>query len=365
MRSILLISVCVAGQDLATQSVVLPSLVASVPPTSARNSCYDVFGQAGGVPSSRAQLIYDVADVSVATAVWAGLSLRRPFDGGSSVANPAYTGNATIVMSVSPLAYAATTSTFANNHGANPTTVLAGTINLPFRADPAVWPAPWEAPFLFTTPFTFVGSTGRSLVIDIAQTSLVPPGYWRVEAWYPQNGSRADNWRSLTCRTSSYSYVGLMGTDADAVVGGSWTAAYRGVPYNSVGVGALGALGAGRTWLGARLPVDLAPFGAPGCALAVSMDVLLPLVGGTGGYASWPAVAVPPRPILAGQTFYDQGVFVDTRANRLGLVTSWSSQWTVGTNRGQPGAFVSALGTAASGPVGTRQNEFTVSVRLQ
>jgi hypothetical protein len=95
-------------------------------------------------------------------------------------------------------------------------------------------------------------------------------------------------------------------------------------------VGFLGYIGTtGDTWGGLQLPFDLTPFGAPGCALATSVDLSLPLIENNGAY-TWPSVPIPNDPRLIGGNFYEQGLFIDLTANALGIVMGWSSKWTIG-----------------------------------
>lgn len=69
-----------------------------------------------------------------------------------------------------------------------------------------------------------------------------------------------------------------------------------------------------QTWNGLPLPLDLAPFGLPGCSLLVSADLLLPAVtSGSGpgsGFALFP-LPVPADPALFGALFHIQGLVAD------------------------------------------------------
>ena len=73
------------------------------------------------------------------------------------------------------------------------------------------------------------------------------------------------------------------------------------------------------------------------------------------GSASWPSTQIPNDPSLAGAKFFDHAAFVDPAANALGLVTTWSSQWNIGTRLGAPGVLLSAVSTSALNPTGTLQ----------
>jgi len=82
---------------------------------------------------------------------------------------------------------------------------------------------------------------------------------------------------------------------------------------------ALLVLGLSNTkWSAFTLPLDLTAFGATGCSLYTSFDLLLPMTNYNGtGYLNLPI----PYAIPGGQ-FYVQGLTLDPSANSLGLVFS-------------------------------------------
>ncbi len=66
------------------------------------------------------------------------------------------------------------------------------------------------------------------------------------------------------------------------------------------GTGAVLVLGTSwQSWAGGTLPLDLTPFGSPGCALLVSPDVLLPVATSVAGSADL-SLPVPANPALSG-----------------------------------------------------------------
>ena len=351
---------CFAGV-LTAQQVTLPSAVATTRPTSSPFYASFVFyGSSSQAADSRAQLIYDVNDIPVPVATWSSLSVRRPVGLGN--ANPALNGTATITMSVSPLSYTSVTNTFANNHGPT-TTVLSGPISLPAESNPGVWPAQWHT-LPFGTPFTYIGATGASLVIDIQQSSPGLTAPWYLEAWTPDTGSRTNNGPTQpNCRFSTGTYNNAIG-HRNPTVGGSWYVQYHNVVPNSIGFAAIGVQGVGGTWNGIPLPIDLTPLGAPNCEWRVSADFTIPLSSNSSGRADWPQITIPNDPWFRNVVFYDHGALLDPTANALGLVVTWSSAWRIGTNEGQPGAVVSATGNSANNPTGSVAIETTVSVQL-
>jgi len=69
------------------------------------------------------------------------------------------------------------------------------------------------------------------------------------------------------------------------------------------------------------LPLDLGPFGAPGCSLLVEPRVVLPTGTDSQGRARM-AMPIPAFTALLGTVFFAQWGVVDARANRLGLAVS-------------------------------------------
>ena len=81
-------------------------------------------------------------------------------------------------------------------------------------------------------------------------------------------------------------------------------------------------VGASNTlWAGASLPLDLTPFGAPGCTLLTGLNLLLPAATDASGNAAL-TLPIPNNPALIGlQVFFQWQVF-DPSQNALGVVFS-------------------------------------------
>jgi hypothetical protein len=319
------------------------------------------YGDSSLPSASRTQLIYPTSDISQPSAVWRSMAVRRPAN--LATFNPAITVNATIVISVSPLAYDAMTTTFASNHGPVPVTVHSGPLSLPARAQPPAWPAPWEV-LPFGTPFAFQQANGASLVIDVHQ-SRNPGPVWHVEVMWPDLGTQQNNQTSSlpNCRFSNGSYNTFI-VYTLPTLGNPWRVSYQPLPPNRVGVGVLGTQGMGGTWGGLRLPIDLTPLGAPGCTWNVSVDVIVPLTNSGSSLYTWPDLLIPSDTALAGQTFYEQAFLVDPGANALGLATTWSSKWTIGVHPGVAAAFLENPVYSASNPTGRLRGRTGVSIQL-
>jgi hypothetical protein len=70
------------------------------------------------------------------------------------------------------------------------------------------------------------------------------------------------------------------------------------------------------------LPLDLAPFGAPGCSGRVSPDSVRLCVGAPASHLATFTLAIPNQAIYLGQTFFTQALCLDTAANVLGATAS-------------------------------------------
>jgi hypothetical protein len=82
-------------------------------------------------------------------------------------------------------------------------------------------------------------------------------------------------------------------------------------------------------WGPHRLPFDLAPFGAPGCAILTDTFLWTPMaIGGNGqGEIVYP---VPADPQLTGLEFYNQALILDAGANPLGIAVSSAGRALIG-----------------------------------
>ena len=126
----------------------------------------------------------------------------------------------------------------------------------------------------------------------------------------------------------------------------------------------MGSQGVGGSWAGTTLPINLQTLGAPGCAWAVSADVVFPVTASLSGNAQTPLIMLPSSPQLENQILYDQAAFLDPAANALGIVTGVSTRWQIGALR--PGSRVSAVGPAAHlATTGLVEHGHAITMRLQ
>ena len=197
-----------------------------------------------------------------------------------------------------------------------------------------------------------VQSAGSSLVVDLTQVGNSATTPWYVEASYPLQGTRVSNPNAQSsCRFSNGNYNNSL-SYLSPYVGGNWYVSYNNILPNAPGFACFGLTGVGGTWGGLPLPVDLTPFGAPNCSFNVDPIVVLSVVASATGSARWPTLAIPANPAIAGANFYDHALWLDPAANTAGVVSGWSSAWTIGSGLGAPGATVYNTGNSAGNATG-------------
>lgn len=349
----------------AQNTLVIPSAAATARPSAGSPWSSSVFYSTSSTTTphdSHTQSIYDSMDVGTTFGLLAALQVRRPSGLGNQ--NPAMTTNLTIDISTAAVPYTAASSTFASNHGPNRVQVFSGPISLPQESNPGSWPAQWQAPFVFTTPFPFVQAPGETLVIDFMQTGNSATTAWYLEHTRRDRGDRVTNGPSASsCRFSNGNYNNSL-SYTRPVIGGNWRVTYSSLLPNAPGFAALGIQGAGGMWAGMSLPLDLTFLGAPGCRWSIEPLASVSLVASANGSASWPTLSIPNDPALGGVSFFDHSGWIDPAANAAGLVTGWSSEWIIGTDRGAPGAVVTATGNSAANPSGSLSLEEVPTFRL-
>ena len=344
-----------AGLALAQgPALVLPLDAAAAKPAGGITNTSVFFGTSATatvLPNSHTQLVFDVADIALPTATWTSLSVRRPQ--GSGTTNTASGTNLTLIVSVGPNTTQTASSTFASNLGTSKLTAFTGPISLPTRPDPTQWPAPWETPIPFTSPFVYFKSNGTSIVVDFFQTGNTGTKSWELEATAKFAANRSANGPSQnnTCKFFNGQVIGSF-SSSNPTIGATWTVDYNvpsGIP-GIVGFGAIGFAGVGGTWNGLTLPIDLGVFGAPGCTWNVSVEATIPMASTTS--VRW-SIPIPKNPGLIGQSFYDHTAFRDLLANPWGIVTGISNKWTIGhPTTGNPGTTVAAVGNGYASTFG-------------
>ena len=314
------------------------------------------------------QLIYDVKDIKVPAALLREMYFRRSSYVGNE--NYPYKAAMDITLSMGPNPPAGANPTFKNNIGGNPVNVFKGTVNLPnTKYVPPPNLPPWNVKIVFTKPFPYISVKGKSLVVDAtctAYTSLgTKSGSWYMDMLIPPPGKRVSNPSAQpSCKFSNGKYNNSI-SHRNPVLGGVWYVRYNNVLPNTSGFGALGNVGAKGKWGPFTLPFDLGPLGAPGCSWSVNVLITVALTSNSSGSASWPSIPVPNNPVLAGASFYDHAALLDPKANALGIVTTWSSKWTIGGGFTPPGSIVYKYrDTTPPSPTGNLRTGNAVAVKF-
>jgi hypothetical protein len=249
----------------------------------------------------------------------------------------------TIDLSASSSPPDALSSTFAANASGTATTVYSGPLTLPpvgYLPGPGPYPFVWTIPL--QTPYVYTGTSDLLLDISIFGSS-VPCAFTPLDAVgavgdavsrqvsQGNPSSATADFGDSTGLITRITYGGALAPFGDGCAGaGGYVPAIGstgGIPElgnssfaialskTSGGGSAVLVLGASdSTWLGVPLPFDLAPFGAAGCLLRASGDVLIGVpVSGSGagaGLASVPT-PIPANPSLSGGRAFAQWVPFD------------------------------------------------------
>jgi PKD repeat protein len=157
----------------------------------------------------------------------------------------------------------------------------------------------------------FVGAQGRAV------TSLFGTGGFTPRMW---NGAfHYGTWSGTGEAGLGFAGLGCAGTLAtsqltssgDPVLGSTITLTANNLPLSAMIL---------VTGLSAPAPVDLTPFGAPGCLVRAALDATSFRLG-AGNSASW-NITVPANPAFSGLRLWNQVLALDPTANALGAVTS-------------------------------------------
>jgi hypothetical protein len=302
------------------------------------------YGNLSGANAARTQALYATSDIPRPTGQIHGLYFRRT----TLAPGPTRAVHVTlhIEMSVSPTLASAPSTSFDLNHGANRTVVFDGTIALPATPAPGVWPAAWEAPIQFATPFAYDGSAGNSLVVDVRAT-----GNDGLQTWYAASvaigfGSVQTVYASGSCLTNNGTYSGSFGyRQFQPYLGGAFSLSLLGYPDRrpsfASSVLLFGFQGPGALLGGLTLPVQLTSLGldaSPSCMLAVAPDSVVPITYDPGrssvpGTLFCSPFTVPADPTLTGVSFFTQALSVDFENGMPSprLFPSLALRWTIGS----------------------------------
>lgn len=265
-------------------------------------------------------------------------------------------------MSHTSFAPAKMRARFADNRGSDQKLVFSGRVQWPAVA----WtqgPASFDFAIKLQTPFVVGRKPSRtSLVVDCRVTArshrvgsrevqLPIDGVGPAEGSWETNGARGV---PRNCLDSRNRYNNGLSFDLRALTneGGKWHVSYTGILPNAPGITMISAYGSGQRYATIRLPIDLAGFGMPACFFNVGLEgVWIPWAADRLGIARLPDLTIPDK--LGGAAFYDQGLYVDAAANKRGLVSCWSSKWTITRQVSFACARLSRLRDVSQSPTGS------------
>ena len=258
-----------------------------------------------------------------------------------------------IFMARSPNDAANASATFANN-------VIASTETLVFSSKtyklPNVPAGTWGAgDFALSKPFIFIAGKHMSIRMVIrsnTSTSYTLDAFsdWRFG---PRQRNGCKHPQASRAATHSVTYRSP---------GNIWD--LNGWSWLPKAIPALLTLGGSNTqWGPIKLPLDLTPFGAPGCIVHNDWALVVPGVtmAISSGFIGM-KLPTPPDSRLIGMTTHSQYVFLDAGANALGLFTSeGNSQVNIPAPNGVSRIYAIGNPAATSGTLGI---EFAVPVAL-
>ena len=251
------------------------------------------------------------------------------------------------------------TSSFdANFDSGAPTTVFQGTVSLPALTGRNTNFTTFAAQFPFHAPYIHFPQPGKHLLWEVLTTSTTHTGFFdkvhkptaggtvtRLYALNPTATNATDGWRneglvvcfgtSAGCTLAAFSTFGSScagssgqpqhGAAGVPRLGGTWSLTLSGA---RPGPAWLFLDTQRNAWEGIPLPLDLGPFGAPGCTLLVPGTVALAVTVSATGSALVP-MQVPASASYCGVSLYTQFVIADPIHN-LGFVLSNAGDSRVG-----------------------------------
>lgn len=298
----------------------------------------------GGTNRARTQALYATSEVGLRTGTIHGLRFRRSsFQSGPARDTIVV---ATIEMSVSQASTMAPSTDFAANHGPNRTVVFQGVINLPAYPASALYPAPFEAPIVFQTPFAYDGNAGQSLVIDVSVAGNSRVNSWHASCATVAYGMVDTEYVSSQCTTIDGRISGSFGFNQfQPMTGSSFSLSHLGFaekPSYQFSWMLIGFAATGSAFGGGTLPMPLTALGFaanPNCNLVVQPDLVEPMQyfagqNGSPGVLAFGPIAVPADPSWVGLRFYTQSMSLDfdnTNMVEPLVFPSLALRWTIGS----------------------------------
>lgn len=258
---------------------------------------------------------------------------------------PAQTQTIELRIGQTPKTPANLVTNFASNYGTRaPTTVFKGTLSLPAHTNGGGI-QDFKICLKFSSTYVWVPTPNQNLLTEWINTSASSRSHFEDKCQGSADCTTTRIWATsatATTATGTERNGGLIMCFRSRSGGAVPALSNTGVPTigRSFRIDLSGALaqtaaglilGASNTrWGSFRLPLSLAPFGASGCQLLASFD----LVGGAATSASGTAsvaIGIPNVASLVGVVFHNQWFVVDANANTLGA--AWSNGGTARIGR--------------------------------
>ena len=325
----------------------LLALVACSPPLAAQRTVVlpRNYSQVSGWPlfewackgPGRVQNIFYVDPAASGTVL--GIALRRRFDPIVNNDSPAMTVDLELGMGHSVRQAANSSYYYAENHDIDFRTVVRRQVfNFPsVRGQPQA-PYPFSYRLPFDVPFTL--QANRWALWDMKMQSVSPTCLWRYSpeaAGFPfqPNPVILMGAKCPALPGDNELHVGppFVGARTPAQFVGEWSMLNDHIPVMFIGT---------RTdhWLGLPLPLDLTPFGAPGCFVHISLDYALPQPLTLRGFYTHFQIEIPNDTRFLGGILYFQAARFRSVTNQLGLVTSEAWQTQIGPRPLSEGAIL-------------------------
>ncbi|MCA8955624.1 MAG: hypothetical protein KDC87_06095 [Planctomycetes bacterium] len=299
--------------------------------------------------AGRYQQIWEGPAVCAGTALINQLSFRRDTDNKTAYAATTFP-NTTVRLGFTPVTPAAMSTTFATNlAGATMTTILNG-VSYSLPAQPALSSvAPFNVHYPTTTPFLFQRSQGNLML------EIVHAGQATSKALYTLDGEAPSAAAGYVRPFGSFGRFSGGDTPtftcdaAKLIPGGAIALSVTALKQAYTAAAFFGFSNA--LWNGIPLPLDLGILGAPSNTLYTGrvVEVALPVVGSTTGYAGAVSLPLPTSNAFAGYRIFAQTWFADAAANALGVVTSNGLELTAGTGNPYTRLLGASDGAATTG----------------
>jgi len=235
---------------------------------------------------------------------------------------------------------------FASNRSTTMTRVFDGRLSLPAPGNGS--PRPFDIRFKLSAPYVFLPAQGN-LLLELEIPGKPTRTAYVVDAAVAIAGGASTTFGipGAFAMGDKHSFTNLDSTKLRP--GGEIEVSANGLknPY-----AALAAFGFSKTRYGnLTLPLDLGVLGAPKNYLYTSTELVLPikLRPMYVGWAGSTQVPIPQNPELRGLQLFSQGIYLDTKANRFGLVFSSRVDMTLGSGKRWTQQIVNEDATSAKG----------------